>query len=110
MAARIRKGDRVEVITGADKGKRGEVLQVLPKDNRAVVQGVNMAKRHTKPKGMGQPGGVVEREATIHLSNVMLVDPKTDKPTRVGFRVVEGEGGKREKHRVARATGAVIEG
>ncbi len=110
MAARIRKGDRVEVITGADRGKRGEVLQVLPKEDRAVVQGVNIAKRHTKAKGMGQPGGIVEREATIHLSNVMLVDPKTDKPTRVGFRLVEGSDGKTTKLRVARATGELIEG
>ena len=73
------------VITGSDRGKRGEVLQVMPKDNRAVVQGVNVAKRHTKARGMGQPGGIVEKEASIHLSNIMLIDPKTDKPTRVGF-------------------------
>ena len=110
MAARIRKGDRVVVITGADKGKRGEVLQVLPKDNRAVVQGVNLAKRHQKPSGMGQPGGIIEKEATIHLSNVMLIDPKTDKPTKVGFRVLDdGKGGGR-KVRVNRGTGDVIEG
>lgn len=106
MAARIRKGDRVEVITGADRGKQGEVLSVLPKDERAVVQGVNIAKRHTKPKGMGQPGGIVEREATIHLSNLMLVDPKTGKPTRVGFRVLDDG----RKVRVARGSGDVIEG
>ena len=106
MAARIRKGDRVVVITGADRGKRGEVLRVLPKENRAIVQGVNLAKRHTKPRGMGQPGGIVEKEATIHLSNIALIDPKTDKPARIGFRVLDGG----EKIRVARATGNVIEG
>jgi large subunit ribosomal protein L24 len=106
MAARIKKGDQVEVITGADKGKRGEVLAVRPKDNRAVVQGVNVAKRHQKPTGMGQPGGIVEKEATIHLSNVMLIDPKTDKPTRVGFRVLDDG----RKVRVNRSTGDVIEG
>ncbi len=105
MAARIRKGDTVVVITGSDKGTRGEVLQVLPKDNRAVVQGVNIAKHHTKPGGAGQPGGIISREATIHLSNLMLVDSKTDKPTRVGFRVLEGG----RKVRVAKATGNVIE-
>ncbi len=110
MAARIRKGDRVVVISGADRGKRGEVLQVLPKADRAVVAGVNVAKHHTKPKGMGQQGGIIEREATIHLSNVMLVDPKSDKPTRVGFRMVEGQGGVSRKVRVAVATGEVIEG
>jgi large subunit ribosomal protein L24 len=109
MAARIRKGDRVVVITGADKGKRGEVLAVRPKENRAVVQGVNIAKRHQKPTGMGQPGGIIEKEATIHLSNIMLLDPKTDKPTRVGFRVLDdGKGGGR-KVRVNRSTGDVIE-
>jgi large subunit ribosomal protein L24 len=106
MAARIRKGDRVVVITGADRGKRGEVLRVLPKENRAVVQGVNVAKRHTKATGMGNPGGIVEKEATIHLSNIALIDPKTDKPARIGFRVLDGG----EKIRVARATGNVIEG
>ena len=110
MAARIRKGDRVEVISGADKGKRGEVLQVIPKEDRAVVQGVNIAKRHTKAKGMGQPGGIIEREATNPLSNVMVVDPRTDPPTRVGFRIVQGTDGTSTKHRVARATGELIEG
>ncbi len=106
MAARIRKGDTVVVITGADKGKRGEVLTVRPRDNRAVVKGINIAKKHTKPQGMGQPGGIIEQEATIHLSNIMLVDPKTDKPTRVGFRVLDDG----RKVRVARPSGAVIEG
>ena len=105
MAARIRKGDTVAVISGSDKGKRGEVLSVSPKDNRAVVQGVKIAKRHTKPTGMGQPGGIVEREAGIDLSNLMLIDSKTGKPTRVGFRVLEDG----RKVRVARATGNVIE-
>lgn len=105
MAARIKKGDTVLVTTGADRGKRGEVLRVMPKDARAVVQGVNIAKKHTKPKGMGQPGGIVEVEATIHLSNLKLVDPASDKPTKVGFRVLEDG----RKVRVAKATGAVIE-
>ncbi len=105
MAARIRKGDRVEVISGADKGVRGEVLRVFPDANRAIVQGVRMVKRHQKPTGMGQPGGIVEKEATIHLSNVALVDPKSEKKTRVGFRVLDNG----QKVRVAKATGAVIE-
>ncbi len=105
MAARIRKGDTVAVISGGDKGKRGEVLRVLPKQERAVVQGVNVAQRHTKPRGMGQPGGIVAKEATIHLSNLVLVDPKSDKPTRVGFRVLDDG----RKVRVAKATGNVIE-
>ena len=105
MAARIKKGDQVVVITGSDKGRRGEVLQVMPKDERAVVRGVRVVKRHTKPSGMGQPGGIIEKEGPIHLSNLMLVDPKSDKPTKVGFRVIEGG----QKVRVAKATGEVIE-
>ena len=105
MAARIRKGDQVLVITGADKGRRGEVLQVMPKEERALVRGVRIVKRHTKPTGMGQPGGIIEKEGPIHLSNLMLVDPKSSKPTKVGFRVLEGGA----KVRVAKATGEVIE-
>jgi large subunit ribosomal protein L24 len=105
MAARIRKGDTVLVTSGAERGKRGEVLRVMPKADRAVVQGVNVAKKHTKPRGMGQPGGIVEVEASIHLSNLKLVDPKTDTPTRVAFRVLEDG----RKVRVAKASGNVIE-
>ncbi len=105
MAARIKKGDKVIVITGASKGATGEVLQVFPKDSRAVVQGVAMAKRHTKPKGMGQPGGIIEREASVHLSNLALVDPSTGRPTKVAFRVLDGG----KKIRVARKTGAAID-
>ena len=105
MAARIRKGDTVVVTTGTEKGRRGEVLRVFPRANRALVQGVNVATKHTKPKGMGQPGGIVEEEAAIHLSNLMLIDPKTEKPTKVGFRVLDDG----RKVRVAKATGDVIE-
>jgi large subunit ribosomal protein L24 len=106
MAARIRKGDQVMVITGADRGKRGEVLSVLPKENRALVRGVNVAKHHVKPRGMGGQGGIIPKEASIHLSNIALLDPKTDAPTRVGFRVLENGA----KVRVARKTGNVFEG
>ncbi len=105
MAARIRKGDQVVVITGSDKGRRGQVLQVMPKDSRAVVQGVRIVKRHTKPTGVGNPGGIVEKEGSIDLSNLALIDPKSDKPTKVGFRVLDDG----RKVRVARATGEVIE-
>jgi large subunit ribosomal protein L24 len=106
MAARIKKGDKVQVISGSSKGTRGEVLRVIPKEDRAVVQGVAVAKIHTKPKGMGQPGGIVEREAAVHLSNLALIDPSTDKPTKVGFRVLDGG----RKVRVARKSGAAIDG
>ena len=105
MAARIRKGDTGVVITGAEKGRRGEVLRVFPQADRALVQGLNVATKHTKPKGMAQPGGIVEEEAAIHLSNLMLIDPKSEKPTKVGFRVLDDG----RKVRVAKATGDVIE-
>ena len=106
MAARIRKGDQVVVITGRSKNTRGEVLSVSPKDGKAVVRGVAIAKRHTKPTRMGEPGGIIEREAPIHLSNLKLIDPKSGRPTKVGFRVLEGGA----KVRVAKATGEIIEG
>ena len=106
MAARIKKGDKVIVISGAAKGSQGEVLRVLPKEERAVVQGIAMAKRHTKPKGVGQPGGIVEREAAVHLSNLALIDPSTNKATRIGFRLLDDG----RKVRVARKSGALIDG
>jgi large subunit ribosomal protein L24 len=105
MAARIKKGDTVVVISGSSKGSRGEVLRVIPKEDRAVVQGVAIAKRHTKPKGVGQPGGIVEREAAVHLSNLALIDPKSDKATRVGFRTLDDG----RKIRFARKSGTAID-
>ena len=104
MAAKIRKGDRVQVLAGRDRGRRGEVLAVMPKDNRALVQGVNMVKRHQKPRGLNQPGGIQEKEAPIHLSNLALLDPSSDKPTRIGFRTLEDG----KKVRVAKRSGEVI--
>ncbi|RAI58876.1 50S ribosomal protein L24 [Roseicella frigidaeris] len=105
MAAKIKKGDRVQVLTGRDKGKRGEVIAVMPTESRALVQGVNMVKRHRKPQGINQPGGIQEKEAPIHLSNLALIDPKSDKPTRVGFRLLEDG----KKVRVARPSGEVLD-
>jgi large subunit ribosomal protein L24 len=105
MAAKIKKGDRVQVLTGRDKGKRGEVVAVNPTENRALVQGVNMVKRHRKPQGMNQPGGIQEKEAPIHLSNLALIDPKSDKPTRVGFKLLEDG----KKVRVAKPSGEVLD-
>ncbi len=106
MAARIKKGDQVVVITGAQKGTRGEVLQVFPTEERAVVRGVRMVKRHTKAQRMGEQGGIVQKESPIHLSNLKLVDPKSGNPTKVGFRVLDNG----TKARVAKATGELIEG
>jgi large subunit ribosomal protein L24 len=108
MAARIRKNDTVIVLAGKDKGREGKVLKVLPDADRVVVEGVNMVKRHTKP-GLGDPqGGVKPKEAPLHVSNVALRDPKTGKPTRVGFKLV-GEGAQRRKVRVAKGSGVQID-
>ena len=104
MKLKIKKGDKVVVITGRDKGKSGEVLRVLRAESRLIVQGVNMVKRHTKP-GAGQAGGIVEKEAAIHISNVAHIDPKSDKPTRVGYKVL-GDG---RKVRFARRSGEVLD-
>jgi large subunit ribosomal protein L24 len=81
---KIRKGDLVQVIAGDSKGKQGRVLEVLLKKNRAIVEGANMVSKHTKPSATSPNGGIVKKEATIHVSNIMLVDGKTGKPTRVG--------------------------
>jgi large subunit ribosomal protein L24 len=109
MTARIRKDDTVIVIAGKDKGRSGKVLKVLPKEDRVVVEGVNMVKRHTKPDIAHPQGGVISREASLHLSNVALRDPKTGKPTRVGYKFV-GEGATRRKVRVAKGSGVQIDG
>jgi large subunit ribosomal protein L24 len=101
---KIKKCDRVKVITGGSKGKVGDVLRVLPKQQRVVVSGVNMIKRHTKPSRTEQ-GGIIEREAAIHVSNVALLDPKSDKPTKVGFKFLEDG----RKVRIARASGETID-
>lgn len=101
---KIRKGDRVKVITGRSKGKVGDVLRVIPAEQRVVVSGVNMIKRHTKP-GRTDAGGIVEREAAIHVSNVAILDPKSDKPTKVGFKFLEDG----RKVRVARGSGETLD-
>lgn len=104
MAAKIKKGDDVVVLTGKDKGRTGKVLRVIPSDNRVVVQGIQVVQRHTRPSAGNPQGGIVNKEASIHLSNVALVDAK-GKPTRVGFRL---DGDKRV--RFAKTTGDAING
>jgi large subunit ribosomal protein L24 len=108
MAAKIRKDDTVIVLAGKDKGKSGRVLKVMPKEERVLVEGLNLAKRHTKPS-MGVPqGGVISKEAPLHVSNVAVRDPKTGKATRVGFKFV-GEGEARRKVRIAKGSGVQID-
>ena len=104
MAAKIKKGDQVMILAGKDKGRKGAVLQVLPKDNRVFVSGLNMVQRHTKASQADPQGGIKHKEASLHLSNVAVVD-SNGKPTRVGFRV-DGD----KKVRVAKTTGEVING
>lgn len=105
MAAKIKKGDKVVVITGRDKGKSGEVLSVRPTEGRAVVRGINLVKRHTKAT-MQTDGGIVSKEAAIQLSNLQIADPKDGKPSRVGFKVLEDG----RKVRFAKRSGDLIDG
>ena len=105
MAAKIRKGDKVIVLAGRDKGRSGEVIEVRPDEDRALVRGINMVKRHQKQTA-AQEGGIISKEGTIHLSNLALADPKDGKPTRVGFKI-HADG---KKVRVAKRSGAEIDG
>jgi len=108
MAAKIRKGDKVIVLTGRDKGRTGEVIEVRPAAARALVRGINMVKRHQRQSAQ-QEGGIISKESTIHLSNLAIADPKDGKPTRIGFKFV-GEGEARKKVRIAKRSGAEIDG
>ncbi len=105
MAAKIKKGDRVVVTAGRDKGKTGEVRQVIPTEGRAIVAGVNLVRRHTRQTAQTE-GGILTKEAPIHLSNLAVADPKTGKPSRVGFRVLDDG----RKVRVAKRSGDLIDG
>ncbi len=107
MAARIRKGDQVVVTTGKDKGREGSVIRVMPDDNKAIVQGVNMVRRHTR-QSQTEQGGIISKEAPIHVSNLAHIDPKDGKPTRVGFRI-EGDGEDARKVRFAKRSGEAID-
>jgi len=108
MAAKIRKGDKVVLLTGRDRGRTGEVIEVHPDDNRVMVRGINMVKRHQKQTAQ-QEGGIISKESPVHLSNVAIADPKDGKPTRVGFKFV-GAGDDRKKVRIAKRSGVEIDG
>ena len=105
MAAKIKKGDKVVVLTGRDRGRTGEVIEVRPTEGRALVRGVNLVKRHQKQSAQ-QEGGIISKESPIHLSNIAYADPKDGKPTRIGFKVLTGG----KKVRVAKRSGAEIDG
>ncbi|MEC6749138.1 50S ribosomal protein L24 [Marinilactibacillus sp. GCM10026970] len=99
----VKSGDKVKILAGKDKGKQGTIKTALPKQNKVIVEGINIMKKHTRPTGMGQEGGIVEIEAPIHVSNVQLIDPKTDEPTRVGYKFEDGK-----KVRYAKKSGETL--
>jgi len=101
----VKKDDTVFVITGKDKGKKGRIIASYPRQNRVLIEGINMVKKHTKPSQQNQQGGIISQEAPIHVSNVMLIDPQSGKPTRVGYKVLENG----SKVRVATRSGEVID-
>jgi large subunit ribosomal protein L24 len=103
--AHVRKGDTVVVVAGKERGKKGKVLRVIPEKGRVVVERINMIKKHQKPTQKIRQGGIIEREGAIHLSNVMLVDPSSDKPTRVGMKALSDG----KKVRVARRSGEMLD-
>ena len=106
---KIRKDDNVIVITGNSKGKTGKVLKVFPKTNRVIIEGVNIRKRHTKPNQASPQGGIIEKEAPINASNVMLVDPKKNKPTKIGTKlIINDKTGKTVRARVSRLSGEML--
>lgn len=106
---KIRKNDMVMVISGNARGKTGKVLKVYPERKRVIVEGVNIVKRHTRPNQKNPQGGILQREGAIHVSNVMLLDPKTNEVTRVGIKITKDETtGKRVRMRVAKATGEMF--
>lgn len=100
----VKKGDKVMVISGKDKGKTGVILAAFPKQSRVLVEGVNVVKKHAKPSQVNPQGGIISHEAPVHVSNVMPVDPKSGEPTRVGYKTVDGK-----KVRVAKKSGEVLD-
>ena len=103
--SKIRKGDKVRVITGKERGKEGNVLRLFPKEERVLVQGLYFIKRHTRPRGEGKPSGIIEKEAPLAISNVMLICPRCNQPTRIGYKVVE----KNKKLRICKRCGETID-
>ena len=100
----VKKGDKVMVISGKDKGKTGVILAAFPKQDRVLVEGINMVKKHAKPSQMNPQGGIVNQEAPIHVSNVMIIDPKSGEPTRVGYKMEDNK-----KVRVAKKSGEILD-
>ncbi len=105
---RLKKNDKVKVISGNHKGKEGKILKIFPEKNRVIVEGVNIIKRHTKPNQKNPQGGITQKESTIHISNIMLIDPKSSEPTRIGMQIIGEEGGKKKRMRYGKKSGEII--
>ncbi len=103
---KIKKGDKVRVLAGKDRGKEGEVMFAFPEKNKVIVEGVNLAKKHQRPQGENQPGGIIDKDMPMHVSNVAMISPKDGKPTRIGYKFLEDG----TKIRVCKRTGAEIDG
>lgn len=109
MKVKIHKNDNIVVIAGNDSGKTGKVLKVFPKKSRVIIEGINIRKRHTKPTQNNPQGGIIEKEAPIHISNIMLLDPKSNEPTRIGTQIILDEKtGKKKRVRVSKISGEMI--
>ena len=107
---KIKKNDMVMVIAGNDRGKTGKVLKVFPKNSRVIIEGINIRKRHTKPNQKNPQGGILEKEASIHVSNVMMLDPKSNEPTRLGAQIILDEkSGKKKRARVSKLSGEMLQ-
>jgi large subunit ribosomal protein L24 len=105
---RLKKNDKVKVISGNHKGKEGKILKIFPDKNAVIVEGVNIIKRHTRPNQKNPQGGITQKEAPIHISNIMLLDPKSNEPSRIGMQIIEGEDGKKKRMRYSKKSGEII--
>ncbi len=105
---RLKKNDRVRVISGNHRGKEGKILKIFPAENRVIVEGVNLIKRHTKPNQKNPQGGITQKEASIHISNVMLIDPKANAASRIGMQIIKDESGKTKRMRYGKKSGEII--
>lgn len=105
---RLKKNDRVRVISGNHRGKEGKILKIFRDKNRVIVEGINIIKRHTRPTQKNPQGGITQKEAPIHISNVILLDPKTNEPTRLGMKIIKGESGEKKRMRYAKKSGEII--
>jgi len=106
--SRLKKNDRVKVVSGNHKGKEGKILKIFRDKDRVIVEGVNIIKRHTKPNQKNPQGGITQKESAIHISNIMLIDPKSNEPSRIGMQIIEGTEGKKKRMRYGKKSGEIL--